>query len=140
MAFIKNLLAKKAIGFYVSAAAMVLAILTVLLYGVRGGNSYSPVSSLAVWMFVIGIVTNCAILVKDFKFGAYIPFIFYLVGFGVLFNTEMLFISNVLMDIDGNTFDALYIIIFILLILTLATSFAATIMKLEKEDKEVVAE
>ena len=44
------------------------------------------------------------------------------------------------MDIDGNTFDALYIIIFILLILTLATSFAATIMKLEKEDKEVVAE
>ncbi len=133
---VKKLLERKASGFYVAAATLVLALAFILVYGIRGGNTYSPVSALAVWMFVAGIITNCLILIKDFKFGAYIPFIFYFIGFGVLFNSEMLYISNVFVNVDGNSFDFVYILMFVLLLLTLIGSFAATLMKLEKEENK----
>ena len=77
------------------------------------------------------------ILIKDFKVGAYVPFIFYVVGLGVLLNTEMLFISNVLTGIDNNAFDPAYIVMFIFLILTIVCSFASTIMTIHKEEKTI---
>lgn len=132
METIKKFLAKKSAGWYVAAAAFILAVITLIIYTVRGGNSYSPVSGAAVALLVVGIITNAAVLVCDFKVGAFLPYVFYCCALGVLFNTEMLFITNVLTGVDGNSFDAAYITFFVFLFLTLASGFAAAVMKLTK--------
>lgn len=133
---IKNFLANKKPGWYVSAAALVLALITVIIYGARGGNRYSPVSGIVVAMLVIGIVLNAAVLFKDFGVGAFLPFIFYAVALGVLANTEMLFMSNVLFAVDNNKFDPAWFGFMIFEVLAVATSLAACIMKLSKPANE----
>lgn len=133
---IKNFIAGKKPGWYVSLASCVLALITVIVYGARGGNVYSPVSGVAVAMLVVGIVTNVAVLIKDFGVGAFVPFIFYTVALGVLANTEMLFISNVGTGIDNNSLDGAWITFMIFEVLAVATSLAACIMKLSKPASE----
>jgi hypothetical protein len=54
---------------------------------------------------VVGVAVNALILLKDFKIGAFIPFVMYMCAFGVLLNSEMLFISNVAFGVDGNFLD-----------------------------------
>ena len=115
-------------GWFVTLATLFLGLITLIIYTARGGNSYSPVSTTAVIIFVVAIITNALILIKDFKVGAYVPFIFYVV---------VLFISNVLTGIDNNAFDSAYIVMFIFLILTIVCSFASTIMTIHKEEKTI---
>jgi hypothetical protein len=52
-----------------------------------------------------GVVVNALILLKDFRIGAFIPFVLYMCAFGILLNTEMLFITNVAFGVDGNFLD-----------------------------------
>ena len=132
---VKAFLSEKSIGFYVSFATLILALISLIIYTARGGNAYSPVSTGAVVLMIFGILTNIVILFKDFKIGGFIPYILYLSAFGVLFANEMLFITNVLTAIDGNTFDGAYIAFWIFFFITLATSMASAIMKITKAKK-----
>lgn len=133
MEAVKKFVAGKAVGWYVSAAACLLGLVTLIIYAARGGNSYSPLSGAAVALMILGVVANAAVLAKDFKIGAFVPYIFWTAAFGVLFNSEMLFVSNVLGGIDNNVFDGAFIACFVFLVLTLATSFAAAVMRLTKK-------
>lgn len=137
---ILNYLKSRTAGWYVALASMILGLITLIIYVARGGNSYSPVSNVAIAMFAIAIIMNALILIKDFEIGAYIPFIFYVVGVGILINTEMLFISNVLTGIDNNSFDLTYIVMFVFLIITIVVSFASTIMTIHRNNIKIVEE
>ena len=121
--FFKN----KAIGWYLSAAACLCALIFVIIYGVRGGDGggYSPVSGVAVAMIIIGILLNIGVLV--------LPYLFYLITFGVLFNSEMAFLSNVGFGVDGSVVDGGFIAMCIFLAFAMIASFAACIMKLTKK-------
>lgn len=132
---IKNFLKTKSIGWYVSLASFVTALVTLIVYAARGGNIYSPVSGIAVTMLVIGLVTNAAILYKDFKIGAFIPLVFYAIALAVLLNTEMLFLSNVLTGIDGNTLDSSWLTFMVFLIVTIVASVVAFAMKMTKDSE-----
>ena len=129
--FFKN----NAIGWYLSAAACLCALIFVIIYGVRGGDGggYSPVSGVAVAMIIIGILLNIGVLVKDFGIGAFLPYLFYLITFGVLFNSEMAFLSNVGFGVDGSVVDGGFIAMCIFLAFAMIASFAACIMKLTKK-------
>ena len=59
---VKNFLKSKSVGFYICVSALIFAIITLIIYVIRGGNSYSPVSSLAITMLSIGITTNILVL------------------------------------------------------------------------------
>ena len=130
MQSIKEFFKTRTVGWYVSLASFVFGFITFIIYVARGGNSFSPVSGVAVAMLVLGWATNLLVLVKDFGVGAFVPYIFYIAAFGVLFNSEMAFVSNVLTSIDGTSLDGAFIACFVFLILTMATGFAACIMKL----------
>ena len=132
MEAVKEFISKKSVGWYVSAAACVLGLITLIIYAARGGNSYSPLSPAAVTLLVFGVVTNAAVLWKDFKVGAFVPYIFYVAAFGVLFNSEMLFVTNVLGGIDNNVFDSAFIACAVFLALTIVGGFAAAVMRLTK--------
>ncbi len=131
---VKKFLATKGTGWYFSAVACVLAIITLLVYTIRGGNSYSPVSGAAVATLAIGIVLNLGVLYKDFKVGAFLPFILYVVTLGILLNSEMLFVSNVFTGIDNNVLDVAFIVFILTLVLTIVAAFGAYVAKMTKED------
>lgn len=132
---IKNFLKTKSIGWYVSLVSFVTALITLIVYAARGGNIYSPVSGVAVTMLVIGLVANAAILYKDFKIGAFIPLVFYAIALAVLLNSEMLFLSNVLTGIDGNSLDSAWMTFMVFLVVTLIASIVAFSMKMTKDNK-----
>ena len=126
-------LAKKSSSWYVSCVSLVLALVGLLIYVIRGGNTYSPVSSTAVTLWVLGLVSNAVILWNDFRIGQFVPFILYCVTLGVLVNSEMLFASNVLVSIDGGFFDAGWIVFVALLFLAVITGLVAAAKPLNKE-------
>lgn len=132
MNYIKDFLETKTKGWYVALATFLLALISLLIYVIRGGNSYSPISNTVIWLFIVGLISNLAILFKDYKVGAYVPFILYLVATGVIVNKEMLFISNVLTGLDNNFFDSAYVAFFVFLAITLVSAFVTTILKLTK--------
>lgn len=129
----KGFLQSKAAGWYFSLAAMVLAIVTVIVYTVRGGNVYSPVDNTAVAMLIVGIVCNAVVLVKDFRIGAFVPFVFYTVTVGILLNTEMLFLSNVMTAIDNNALDGAWIFFVVTLVVSELCAGIAAAMRMTKK-------
>ncbi|MBR2890490.1 MAG: hypothetical protein IKC09_09470 [Oscillospiraceae bacterium] len=124
---------KKTTFWYISCVSMVLALVGLIVYVVRGGNSYSPVSGTAVAVWAVGIVLNAVVLVKDFKIGQFIPYLLYVVTLGVLLNTEMLFASNVLVSIDGGFFDVAWIAFVVCLVLAIVAGYVASVKPLTKE-------
>lgn len=126
-------LSKKTTSWYISCVSMVLALVGLIIYVARGGNSYSPVSGTAVTVWAIGIVLNAVVLVNDFKIGQFIPYLLYVVTMGILLNTEMLFASNVLVNIDGGFFDVAWIAFVACLALSVVAGFVASVKPLTKE-------
>lgn len=135
MEFIKKFFSNKKPGWYVSAVALVLALITVIVYSARGGNYLSPVSSGAVTLLVIGILVNAAVLVLDFKVLAFIPVILYACTVAVLLNTEMLFITNVAFGVDGNYFDGAFFTFLVTAVLATVAAAVAFGMGLSKSNK-----
>ena len=135
MKMLKDFLANKRPGWYVSVASLLLGLITVIVYTARGGNYLSPVSSAAVVLLVFAVLTNAAVLVMDFKVAAFIPMILYACIVAVFLNTEMLFITNVIFGVDGNYFDAAFYTFLVTGVLAMVTSAVAFAMGLSKSNK-----
>ena len=135
MKMLKDFLANKKPGWYVSVASLLLGLITVIVYTARGGNYLSPVSSAAVVLLVLAVLTNAAVLVMDFKVAAFIPMILYACTVAVFLNTEMLFITNVIFGVDGNYFDGAFFTFLVTGVLAMVTSAVAFAMGLSKSNK-----
>lgn len=135
MKMLKDFLANKKPGWYVSVASLLLGLITVIVYTARGGNYLSPVSSAAVVLLVFAVLTNAAVLVMDFKVAAFIPMILYACTVAVFLNTEMLFITNVIFGVDGNYFDGAFFTFLVTGVLAMVTSAVAFAMGLSKSNK-----
>ncbi len=135
MKMLKDFLANKRPGWYVSVASLLLGLITVIVYTARGGNYLSPVSSAAVVLLVLAVLTNAAVLVMDFKVAAFIPMILYACTVAVFLNTEMLFITNVIFGVDGNYFDGAFFTFLVTGVLAMVTSAVAFAMGLSKSNK-----
>lgn len=135
MKMLKDFLANKRPGWYVSVASLLLGLITVIVYTARGGNYLSPVSSAAVVLLVFAVLTNAAVLVMDFKVAAFIPMILYACTVAVFLNTEMLFITNVIFGVDGNHFDGAFFTFLVTGVLAMVTSAVAFAMGLSKSNK-----
>lgn len=132
---IKKFLETKKAGWYVELASFILALITLITYMARGGNYLSPVSASAVVLLSIGLVINAVALFKDFKVLGLLPVALYAGSAAILLNTEMLFISNVIFGVDGNSFDVAFFMFIICDILAIITSAVAFSMGLTKEVK-----
>lgn len=133
MEWLKKFISGKKPGWYVSAAALLFGLITLIVYTARGGNYLSPVSPAAVTLLVFGVITNAAVLVTDFKVGAIVPMILYDCVLAVLLNTEMLFITNVAFGVDGNYLDGAFYTFLITEILAVLTSSVAFAMGLSRK-------
>ena len=132
---LKKFLETKKAGWYVELSSFILALITLIAYVARGGNYLSPVSTSAVVVLSIGLVINAVALFKDFKVLGLLPVALYAGSAAILLNTEMLFISNVIFGVDGNSFDVAFFMFIICDILAIITSAVAFSMGLTKEVK-----
>lgn len=132
---LKKFLETKKAGWYVELAAFIFALITLIAYVARGGNYLSPVSTSVVVVLSIGLVINAVALFKDFKVLGLLPVALYAGSAAILLNTEMLFISNVIFGVDGNSFDIAFFMFIICDILAIITSAVAFSMGLTKEVK-----
>lgn len=132
---VKAFLANKKIGFYVSAVAFLLALICLIAYTARGGNYLSPVNGVAVTFLVLGLLANCVTLISDFSILGILPVIFYSITFAILFNSEMLFFTNVLFGVDGNVIDGAWVLFFITIILAILSSAVGFAMGISKSNK-----
>lgn len=130
---IKDFFKTKALGWWFSLAACVLALITLITYTARGGNYLSPVSNAAVACLSIGFVVNVLILIKDFKVGAFVPLLLYTGTLAILLNSEMTFISNVMFGVDGNSFDGAFWVFVIGIFATVIAAAVAAIKKMTKD-------
>lgn len=137
MEAVKKFLGNKKPGWYVSAVSFVLGLITLIVYTARGGNYLSPVSSAAVALLVIAIISNLVVLAADFKVGAVIPMILYACVLAVLLNTEMLFITNVAFGVDGNYFDGAFFVFLVTEVLAVLASAVAFSMGLSRTAEPV---
>ncbi|MCD8294775.1 MAG: hypothetical protein LUE27_06005 [Clostridia bacterium] len=131
---VKGFISNKKPGWYVEVITLILGLITVIVYTARGGNYLSAVSSSAVTLLALGIVTSFLVLIMDFRFLAIIPMILYASAVAVLLNTEMMFISNVAFGVDNNVFDSAWYTFIITGILAMITSAVAFGMGLSKKD------
>lgn len=132
---LRKFLETKKSGWYVELVSFILALITLITYVARGGNYLSPVSTSAVVVLSIGLVINAVALFKDFKVLGLLPVALYAGSAAILLNTEMLFISNVIFGVDGNSFDVPFFMFIICDILAIITSAVAFSMGLTKEVK-----
>lgn len=132
---LKKFLETKKSGWYVELVSFILALITLITYVARGGNYLSPVNTSAVVVLSIGLVINAVALFKDFKVLGLLPVALYAGSAAILLNTEMLFISNVIFGVDGNSFDVAFFMFIICDILAIITSAVAFSMGLTKEVK-----
>ena len=132
---LQKFLETKKSGWYVELVSFILALITLITYVARGGNYLSPVSTSAVVVLSIGLVINAVALFKDFKVLGLLPVALYAGSAAILLNTEMLFISNVIFGVDGNSFDVAFFMFIICDILAIITSAVAFSIGLTKEVK-----
>ena len=126
-------LAKKSIGFRFFIASALFALLAVIVYGARGGDVLTELNGAVIALFVVGIVLNALLAVKDIKPLEILPFVFYLLAFALFMDTEITFIGNVAWGTDGNYFDAAFLFAVVASVLAIALGMASSILKVEKE-------
>jgi len=129
----QNFFKNKTTGFYLFVASGVAALIAAITYMLRNGDVLTSTTPAVTILLAVGILLNILLSVKDVKPMEIIPFILYLAAFLVFINTEITFISNVIMGIDGNAIDGAFILYAVMNIMAVATGMIASIVEIEKE-------
>lgn len=106
----KKFLASRCAGFYITSAALVCQILSIIFYAVFGVSEYNP--DLLVVPFVMSglvIMIDIASLILGWKLMKQISFLLSLYALIAYFGSQVNYIANVLVSIDGSTFSVSFV-------------------------------
>ena len=140
MTAIKNFLSKKGAGYYLVLPAFLCALGALIMYKKTGITKFNPsLSGTAITCLWIAMGLLLVSLVIDFKPIRYLAYLVCLYGFFAYISSQITYIANILVGIDGSTFEAgflttagLYFGAFVLMLL--AGIFAKRKAKAEKEE------
>lgn len=125
----KNFLAKKGLGWYFTAVAVILNLLGVILYGVSRENT----SSAIIVLLVFAMATGVAVALKHFKFTEYVPFILSVIPFALtvailLENVTQIWFKNNVVGLSSTIIPAV-----VFMALATILSACAVVSKHEKD-------
>ena len=110
MGRLKNMMAGKGIGYYLLVPAIACGIAAVLMYRKTGITQFNPELSTAAivcgWVAVGLCVFSLVLELKPVKYAAYLLFLF---AFLAYVKSQITYIANVFVSIDGNTFTGGFI-------------------------------
>ena len=125
---VKTFLRERSLGFYLAIPAMIIAFITIFLYKKIGITVFSPTLNKETILFLIlGIIFTVISLGMTFvpfryvnmfsKLVRFIAYLFYLFAFLMFIYSQVNFIANVFVAIDGNTFSGTFILTMVFYIL-----------------------
>lgn len=107
---IKKFLAGRGVGYYLTLPAILFCIAAVCLYSRTGVTSFNPELNKNAIAYVVAGLALCAVsLVVDFKPIRYIAYLFCLYAFMWFIFSQVTYIANVFVAIDGYTFTGGFI-------------------------------
>lgn len=126
---VKIFLRERSLGFYLAFPAMIIALITIFLYKKIGINTFSPtLNKQAILFLILGISFTLISLVisliplkyvnqfgKIIRFGAYLMILY---AFIMFIYSQVNFIANVFVGIDGNSFSSTFILTIIFYLLS----------------------
>ena len=124
----KNFLTGKGLGYYLTIPALICGVAAVLSYKKTGITQFNPELSKTAIVCALAAVALCAVsLVFEFKPVKYIAYLLFLYAFLGYVQSQVTYIANVFVSIDGNTFTpgfifttVLYVLAFVLMLLAAA--------------------
>lgn len=125
---VKKFCRERSVGFYLSIVAMIIAFITIFLYKKIGITVFSPTLNKETILFLIlGIVFTLISLGMTFvpvervkkysKLVRFIAYLMYLYAFMMFIYSQINFIGNVFVGIDGNSFSGEFILTLVFFIL-----------------------
>ena len=148
---VKTFFRERSLGFYLAFPAMIIALITIFLYKKIGITVFSPTLNKSTIVFLIlGIVFTGISLgmgfvpVKYVKIFAktvrFVAYLFYVYAFMMFIYSQVNFIANVLVGIDGNSFSSTFIltVVFYLLacVLTAVSAGLNNVIPWKKKEME----
>lgn len=128
MKILKKFFAGRGVGYYLTPFAVVCGIVAYILYANNGITSFNPsLNSGAVGCAWAGAALCAVTLVLDFKEIKYAAAMVYLYGFMCFLYSQITYIANVFVAIDGYGFTAGFIGTFITFLLSFVLALLAGI-------------
>lgn len=119
----------RGVGYYLTIPGLVLGIVALIMYNQTGVTSFSPaLNQNAIICLSVGISLCALSLIADFKEIKYIAAIIFLYSFMWYLYSQVTYITNVFVAIDGNTFTADFIVTFLSFILAFVVTLLAGIL------------
>lgn len=132
-AFKKLITAKRGISFYFIAASFVCALVTLILYLTTGITSFTPVLSGKVLALMwINLILNFAVAVVEVKPAKYAAYVIGLWAWLEFVISEMAYITNVFVSIDGNSFSVTFILTVVFGALSYVFALVSAILQREE--------
>lgn len=126
---IKKFLAGRGLGYYLSLLAVICGIVAGIMYTCKGATSFNPDLNSGVVVCVWLGVALCAVTaVFDLKDIRYVASMIFLYGFMWYIYSQVTYIANVFVAIDGYGFTPVFIITFIFLLLSFALALLSGIL------------
>ena len=128
MGTVKKFLTGRGVGYYLSLLALVCGIAAGALYMATGTTSFNPELNSGALCCIWLAVALCAVtIVVDIKEIRYIAAMLFLYGFMWYLYSQVTYIANVFVAIDGYGFTAGFIATFVFCILSFAVALLAGI-------------
>ena len=122
---VKKFLSGKGVGYYLTRPSIAFCIAALCLYRENGVTSFNPELNTGAIAYVAVCLALCALsLVVDFKPIRYVAYLFCLYAFMWFIYSQVTYIANVFVAIDGYTFTAGFIATAVMYVL----SFVFTLM------------
>ena len=118
---VKHIFAERGLGFYLTVPAIVFAVLALVFYRQNGVTEFNPeLNGSAIVCLIVGIALSVVSLAADIipykwisaaaKPVRYVAYLVELYAFLMFVFSQVTYIANVLVSIDGNTFTAGFIL------------------------------
>lgn len=129
METIRKFIADRGIGYYISLFALVCGIVSGVMYICTGVSSFNPELNVGALVCIwSGVVLSAVTVVLDYKNIRYIAAMLFLYGFMWYIYSQVTYIANVFVAIDGYGFTAEFLITFIFLLLSFVSALLAGIL------------
>lgn len=117
------------------AGSFLCTLLSLILYCTTGTNEFATsLSSVLIAFLAVSLVLQLGLFYFGSKAGKYLSYLLLLYAFFYFIYTQITYIANVFVSIDGNSFSGGFIATIIFLLLAWALSLVAGILAKDEED------
>lgn len=130
----KSFFQGRGVGYYLALPALVLGVLAYVLYAKNGITEFNPALSQKAIIAVFAGAALCAVsLAYECRPVKYLAYLAYLYAFMAFLNSQITYIVNVFVSIDGSTFSAGFLMTAASFLLAAILALVAAVLTKKRE-------